>query len=109
AHILVYHLSLVDIISMIKHAVNEEAELLSPEDRVDRAINKIIEKWDLNAEQKQWLGYIREHLVENLTIDEDDLEYMPVFERHGGLGKAKKVFGEELTEILKTINKTIAA
>jgi type I restriction enzyme R subunit len=105
----VYHLSLVDIISMIKHAVDSEAELLSPESRVDRAIEKIIDKWDLNEEQKQWLGYIREHLVENLTIDENDLEDMPIFERHGGFGKAKKVFGENLTELLHKINESIAA
>jgi len=109
AHLLVYHLSLVDIISMIKHAVNEQAELLSPGQRVDRAIAKIIKNLDLNEEQKQWLGYIREHLVENLTIDENDFTRMPVFERHGGLGKAKKVFGDDLPELLHNINRAIAA
>jgi type I restriction enzyme R subunit len=47
---------------------------------------------DFTPEQREWLGYIREHLIENLTIAEDDLDLMPVFEQRGGLGRARWVF-----------------
>jgi type I restriction enzyme R subunit len=33
-----------------------------------------------NQEQLKWLGYIQEHLVQNLTIEMDDFEYAPIFE-----------------------------
>ena len=41
-------------------------------------------------EQTKWLGYIREHLIENLTIELDDFDDIPVFERHGGTAGQKR-------------------
>ena len=42
------------------------------------------------AEQNEWLGYIREHLVENLTIDLTDFEYAPGLREARGKGKGKQ-------------------
>jgi len=57
----------------------------------------------------KWLGFIREHLVRNLTIDLNDFEYSPTFQRLGGLSKAKKVFGREIEKLVSGINERIAA
>ena len=62
-----------------------------------------------SQEQKEWIGLIREHLVENLTIELDDFQNAPIFERKGGLSKAKKVFGEELKNLIDEINYQLAA
>jgi len=58
-------------------------------------------------EQLEWLGYIKQHLIQNLIIDLDDFEYAPIFELHGGKGKARRVFGEKLEDLLKKLNKFI--
>lgn len=110
AHRLVYNKSLADIISMVKHAARHEEPIFTAEERVNLALEKVTQGKDFNYEQLKWLGLIKEHLIKNLTIDEDDLKIAPVFEQKGGLRKAQKVFGkEELRTLLNVINYNIAA
>lgn len=109
AHKLVHNKALADIISMVKHAALAAEPIFTAEERVDRALAKVTAGRIYNPEQQQWLGYIRQHLIENLTIDQEDLESAPVFERHGGKGQARKVFSEELAALLDEINFAIAA
>ncbi|MCK5508953.1 MAG: hypothetical protein KAI50_10595 [Desulfobacterales bacterium] len=109
AHKLVYDKALADIISMVKHADREEEPICTAEERVDQAMKRITTKRSFNKEQIKWLGYIREHLIKNLTIGMEDFEYAPVFERHGGKGKADKVFNNELESLMSEINYKIAA
>jgi len=99
----------VDIISMVKHAAKEQEPILTAEERVDKAMKKVTTGEKFNDEQKKWLGFIREHLIKNLTIDMDDLKYMPIFEQRGGLGEAQKVFDKELAAFLAEINAAVAA
>lgn len=108
-HKTIYQKELIDVISMIKHAVNEEEPLLTKFERVDNAISKAFEGHSLTEDQQKWIEYLREHLKENLSIDKDDFNYMPVLESHGGWGKFKKVFGDISVEILEKINQLIAA
>jgi len=109
AHQLVYNKALADIISMVKHAAREEEPIFSAEERVDRALAKITTGKTLTEEQTKWLGYIREHLIENLTIDLEDFDYIPAFERHGGKAKANIVFNNRLETLIAEINFAIAA
>ena len=110
AHKLVYHKSLADIISMVKHAAKKEEPIYTAEERVAIAFEKVVEGKPYTYEQLNWLGLIKEHLIQNLTIDEDDLTNAPVFVAKGGIGKAKKVFGsEELKKLIEEINFNIAA
>ena len=110
AHRLVYNKALADIISMVKHAAKQEEPILTSEERVKIALDRITNGKSFNYEQLQWLNYIKEHLTQNLTIDEDDFRNAPVFEQKGGLKKAKKVFGkEELKKLIEEINYNIAA
>ena len=108
-HELVFKKPLADIISMIKHASNFEVPILTAKERVELAVTQIAQTHKFNDEQLTWLAYIKEHLIENLAIAEEDFEIMPVFERHGGLGKAKQIFGKEFEPLIQEINETIAA
>jgi type I restriction enzyme R subunit len=109
AHKIVYHKDAVDIISMVKHAARETEPLLNPEERVDLAIQKVVAGKQLNDEQQKWMGYIKEHLKQNMTIDENDLKELPVFTNRGGLKKFRKVFADEYKTIIREINIAIAA
>ncbi len=108
AHNLVYHKSLVDIISMIKHADKKEP-LLSVNERIDKAIEKVFGDKILDSAQQEWITYIKEHLITNLTLEEDDFNDMPVFESHGGLGRFKKLFKDDYKVLITEINTAIAA
>jgi type I restriction enzyme R subunit len=109
AHQVRYHKALVDIISMVKHAASEEAPLLTAEERVRQAFEKMAAGRKFTDEQQQWLDRIRDHLVENLSIDQEDFEELPVFTRFGGWGKANRVFDNRLNNIIGQINEAIAA
>ena len=108
AHNLVYHKSLVDIISMIKHADKKEP-LLNANERIEKAIDKVFGDKILDSAQQEWIEHIKEHLVTNLTLEEDDFNIMPVFENHGGLGRFKKVFKDDHRILITEINAAIAA
>ena len=51
---------------------------------------------ELTADEQQWMEYIRHHLVENLSIDRDDFDAVPVLSSHGGWGRANRVFDGQL-------------
>jgi type I restriction enzyme R subunit len=108
-HELVYKKPLADIISMIKHASDYNVPILTAQERVANALASIMGTKQFTDEQMVWLAYIKEHLIENLAIAEEDFEIMPVFERHGGLVVAKKVFGEDLIQLINKINESLAA
>jgi len=109
AYRIVYHKALADIISMVKHAAKEEEPILTAEERVSRAMQKITSGRSFTEEQQKWLALIREHLVQHLTIGEEDFDLMPIFTNRGGLGKARKVFGEQLPTLIEELNYSIAA
>jgi len=109
AHDVVYHKPLADIISMIKHAAQNQAPIMTAKERVWMAMEKVTEGKTFTEEQTKWLEYIADHLVGNLTVDAFDLDNLPVFTRHGGLTKAKKVFQGHLEELLSEINLAVAA
>jgi len=109
AHQMVFHKALADIISMVKHAAKEQEPVLSAEERVDLAISKITRGKNFTEEQRKWLGFIREHLVANLTIDVGDFDLLPVFTDRGGRQIAERIFGKKLEELVAEINYHIAA
>jgi type I restriction enzyme R subunit len=109
AHQLVYKKTLADIISMVKHGAREEAPLLNAEERVDMAMARVMEGKTFNKEQQQWLGMIREHMVSNLTIEMNHFDYAPIFERKGGLSKARRIFVDKLEALVVDLNYAVAA
>jgi len=108
AHELHYHKALIDIISMVKHAANEEQPLYTASERVQLAIAKMSTGKSYTPEQIQWLNRIEGHLVENLTIDQDDFDALPVFTLAGGWSRANRVFEGKLPEVISQLNEAIA-
>ncbi|MCF6174661.1 MAG: DEAD/DEAH box helicase family protein [Victivallaceae bacterium] len=108
-HELVHRKPLAAIISMIKYASDKHLPILTAPERVEAAIAKITENHDFNDEQLNWIAFIKEHLIENLAINEDDFSIMPIFERHGGLGKAKTIFGDDFKTLIDELNEALAA
>jgi len=109
AHELHYHKALVDLISMVKHAANEEERLYTAGERVQLAIAKLTAGRAFTPEQAQWLNRIEGHLVENLTIDQDDFDVLPVFTLAGGWSRANRVFEGKLPEVISQLNEAVAS
>lgn len=109
AHALHYHKELVDIISMIKRAADQEQPLFTASERVSIAFKKVTGGRTFTPEQQHWLERIRAHMINNLTLSEDDFQTMPDFTRAGGWGKANKVFEGKLSGLIGKFNKAIAA
>lgn len=109
AHEIHYRKALVDIISMVKHAANEQQPLFNAEERVKLAFAKVTAGKSFTPDQQQWLGLIEAHLIQNLTIDASDFDLLPVFNRRGGLSQATRVFAGQLGDIIHRLNEAIAA
>ena len=109
AHRIAYGKALVEIVSMVKHAADEQEPLLTAAERTDRAVAAVSAGRDLTDRQATWLGRIREHLVENLSIGRDDFEFIPILADAGGWGRAERDFGGTAADLLKQINRELAA
>jgi type I restriction enzyme, R subunit len=102
-----YKYPLADIISMVKHAAKDEP-LLSAKERVDLAMENILGSLEVNPKQEKWLELIRLHLVENLTIEPEDFDDMPVFINLGGSFKRiNDDFDGRLMPFIQQLNTTM--
>lgn len=109
AHKVRYNKALVDIISMIKHAVRENESLLTSEERVSLAFERVMAGKSFTPEQHLWLDRIRSHLIANLSIDKEDFDYIPVFADYGGWNRANRVFEGGLPNLISEFNEAVAA
>ncbi|WP_318202663.1 DEAD/DEAH box helicase family protein [Streptomyces sp. SCL15-4] len=103
-----YGKALVDIISMVKRAARDDAPLLTAQERVASAVAKVTGGRTLTPEQRQWMDYIEQHLVENLSIDREDFDLIPILSAPGGWRRARRVF-DDLSELLEHLNEELAA
>jgi type I restriction enzyme R subunit len=100
---------LADTISIIRYAA-KGGELLTVERRVDKAMMKVKSGRSFTEEQNKWLDLIRRHLIENLLMEKEDIETLPIFTREGASwNKLNKVFSGQLDTIIHEINEAIAA
>jgi type I restriction enzyme R subunit len=99
--------ALADVISIVKHASTTYSPLLTAEERVNQAVDKFLTSHKLTPEQMQWLSLVREHLVKNLSMDEEDFDLTPLLNMRGGVAKAKRVFGE-LNSFVAQLNEAVA-
>jgi type I restriction enzyme R subunit len=104
-----HHKALVDIISMVKSAATETSPLLTAEERVNAAVAVVSGGRSLTEEQNKWMEYIRQHLVQNLSIEPDDFDIIPVLADRGGWGNANRTFDGHLGELLDELNKELVA
>lgn len=94
---------------MVKHAAAREQALLTAEERVNAAMEKLMKTREFSVEQKQWLSLIREHLVTNLSIDEEDFDLTPLLQGRGGKARAKNVFKGGLGTLVEELNRIVVA
>ena len=104
---------LVDVIALVRHAIDPNQPLCPIGMTVEERFQQWIEEQqaagaEFTSEQRQWLVAIRDHVASSLSIDQDDFEYAP-FSQFGGLGKAHELFGDKLPEMLEELNARLAA
>ncbi len=71
-------------------------------------MDNLVAKHKFTTEQMQWLSLVREQLIENLTIVEEDDYNASLSQGRGGSAKVKRVFGE-LNSLVAQLNEAIAA
>lgn len=108
AHEITHHKALIEIISMIKYAADEHQPLYTARERVQRAFEEVTNGKKFTFEQQQWLERIKDHLIENLSVEKDDFELVPLFVQFGGWNKANRTFDNKLEPLLHAFNSTIA-
>ena len=102
-----YNRELADIISIIRHAAKGE-ELLTTESRISQALARVKAKKSFTQEQEKWLELIKRHLITNLLIEKDDLDFLPIFTREGlNYERLEEMFDGKLEQILEKINEAV--
>jgi type I restriction enzyme R subunit len=104
---------LVDVIALVRHAINPQTPLapvgMTVEERYQQWITeKQAAGTAFTADQRKWLDAIKDHIASSLNIEQDDLEEVP-FNQIGGMGRAYELFGDQLNAILDELNMRLAA
>jgi type I restriction enzyme R subunit len=104
---------LVDVIAMVRHAVDPNTPLVPMGMTVEERYQQwMAEKQNagvmFTTDQRKWLDAIKDHIAASLNIEQDDLEEVP-FNTIGGLGRAYELFGDKLDSILDELNMRLAA
>lgn len=104
---------LADIISLVRYALRQEGELKPFKEQVNERFARWLASQQQDGrkftdEQIQWLEAIRDHIATSLAMEPDDFEYVP-FSQRGGLGKARQIFGKDLSALLGELNEALAA
>ena len=101
---------LTDLVSLVRHAVQLEDELIPYPDLVRRRYREWLAAQDraFTEEQRWWLDRIAETVGVNLSVTSDDFQVGEMFER-GGWIAARRLFGEELPVLLEELNEVLVA
>lgn len=93
------------IIGYIRQAAIGDA-LIPYEQRVDRALQKILSSRSWTTPQRQWLQKIAAQTKANLVVDRDAFDDADlVFRREGGgFARLDKMFAGQLQDVLQTFN-----
>lgn len=104
---------LTNIISLVRFAI-KETEVLEP---FLNTVNTRFNIWlaeqenygrKFTPEQKEWLKMIKDHIASSISIEKEDFELSPFYEK-GGLIKAYQLFGNEMDSILNELNEVLVA
>jgi type I restriction enzyme, R subunit len=102
---------LTDMVSLVRHAVQLDDELLPYPERVAERYREWIEAQEAEGRkfsdvQRWWLDQIAAHIGVNLTIQAEDLNVGEFFNR-GGQVAAVREFGRELPALLDELNSVL--
>ena len=100
--------TLADIVSVVRYAIGGADELAPFADGVGERFRGWLAMQEtagrsFTDDQIRWLGYIRDHISGNASIELGDFQYAP-FNQQGGLSKAYDLFGDELAGLLENLN-----
>jgi type I restriction enzyme R subunit len=98
---------LTDLVSLVRFAIDDEDELVPWSDTInqryaDWLMGQEAQGVEFNHTQTQWLELIKDQIAGSLTVTFDDLMDSP-FSQHGGLAKARAVFGDQLDALLEDL------
>ncbi len=104
---------LTNLISLIRYAIGS-SEVLEP---FPETVSKKFQAWltqqeragnKYTPEQMEWLNLIKDHIATSLSIESDDFEYAPFYEK-GGQIKVVHLFGGKLNQIMTELNEVLTA
>ena len=103
---------LTDVVSLVRHAVQLDDELIPYPDRVRARYAEWIAAQEdsgrtFTAEQRWWLDKIAEHMSVTVSIAPDDFDYGEFFNK-GGRIAAACAFGKALPALLDELNVALA-
>jgi type I restriction enzyme R subunit len=103
---------LADLVSLVRHALLADEELVPYPERVTRRYREWIAAQEeagrtFTQAQRWWLDAVAAHIGVNLSISADDLNASPFFEK-GGQVAAVKAFGNELPALLDELNRALS-
>jgi type I restriction enzyme R subunit len=104
---------LTDLVSLVRHALDPEGELVPFPEIVAERYTAWIEREAavgriFTDDQRIWLERIRDHIAASLRITPEDFDYAP-FNQHGGLGAAYQVLGDELDAVIGALNEVLVS
>ncbi|MCK6584994.1 MAG: DEAD/DEAH box helicase family protein [Anaerolineales bacterium] len=102
---------LTDLVSLVRHAVQLDDELVPYPERVQRRYAEWLAAQQADGktftpEQRWWLDQIATHIGVNLEIHAEDFNYGEFFNR-GGQITAMRVFGAGLKDLLDELNEML--
>ena len=104
---------LTDLVSLVRHAVQLEDELIPYPDLVQRRYQAWLAAQEAQGrtftkEQRWWLDQIADTIGVNLGVRGEDFQYGALF-NHGGWYAARETLGEELPVLLEELNRVLVA
>ena len=105
---------LTEIIALVRFALGQK-EFLEP---ISADVTRRFNLWlgrqkqarvTYSAEQLSWLTRIKDHIAANAEISARDMMDMAEFTDHGGLVKARNLFGSELNGLLDDLTSALVA
>jgi type I restriction enzyme R subunit len=104
---------LTNIVSLLRFALGEVDTLEPWADTVDARFREWLKEQrrlgrEFTPEQIEWLRMIKDHIATTMTMEMEDFELAPFFEK-GGAAKVYQIFGSELNRILDELNEALAA
>ena len=104
---------LTDLVSLVRVALHQDDELVPFATRVEERFDHWLTQQrnagrEFNDEQLRWLEMMRDHIETSAEVTVDDFDYAP-FAEQGGLGAARRVFGDELRGVLDVMNRELSA
>ena len=104
---------LTDLVSLVRFTLEQESELVPWTETVNERYRNWLQSQEIfgagfDDSQLQWLEMIRDHIAGSLSISTQDLMDAP-FTQHGGLAKARALFGDQLDVVLTNLTAVLAA